>query len=48
MEQYERTVASEEIRINRTVDYRFILWGINENKAVNILNNSVLEYECVL
>ena len=24
------------------VDYRCILWGVSKNKAVNILNNSVL------
>ena len=30
------------------VDYRCILWSISENKAVNILNNSVLEDEGVL
>ena len=30
------------------VDYRCILWGINKNEAVNILNNSVLEDKGVL
>ena len=29
--------------IIKGVDYRCILWGINKNEAVNILNNSVLE-----
>ena len=29
-------------------NYRCILWGINKNKAVNILNNSVLEDKDVL
>ena len=26
----------------KVVDYRCILWGVSKNKAVNILNNSVL------
>ena len=30
------------------VDYGYILWGINKNKAVSILNNSALEDEGVL
>ena len=30
------------------VDYRCILWGINKNEAVNILNNSVLEDKDVI
>ena len=30
------------------VDYRCILWGISKNKAVNILNNFVLEDKGVL
>ena len=30
------------------VDYRFILWSISKNEAVNILNNSVLEDKGVL
>ena len=30
------------------VDYRCILRGISRNKAVNILNSSVLEDKCVL
>ena len=30
------------------VDYRCILWSISENKAVNILNNLVLEDKGVL
>ena len=29
-------------------DYRYILWGISINEAVNILNNSVLEDKGVL
>ena len=32
----------------KRVDYRCILWGISENEAVNILNNSVLEDKGVL
>ena len=30
------------------VDYRYILWGISKNEAVDILNNSVLEDKGVL
>ena len=30
------------------VDYRFILWGISRDEAVNRLNNSVLEDKGVL
>ena len=30
------------------VDYRFFLWSINKNEAVNILNNSVLEDKDVI
>ena len=30
------------ILIVKGVDYRCILWGVSKNKAVNILNNSVL------
>ena len=32
----------------KRVDYRCISWGISENEAVNILNNSVLEDKGVL
>ena len=30
------------------VDYRFMLWSISKNEAVNILNNFVLEDKGVL
>ena len=30
------------------VDYRYILWGISKNEAVDILKNSVLEDKGVL
>ena len=30
------------------IDYRWILWGISKNEAVNILNNFVLEDKGVL
>ena len=30
------------ILIVKGVDYRCILWGVSKNKAVSILNNSVL------
>ena len=30
------------------VNYRCISWGISKNKAVNVLNNSVLEDNGVL
>ena len=32
-----------EILTVKGVDYRCILWGINKNEAVAILNNFVLE-----
>ena len=32
----------------KRVDYRYILWGISKNEAVDILNNSVLEDKGVL
>ena len=36
-------------RLNaKGVDYRWILWSISRNEAVNILNNSVLEDKGVL
>ena len=31
-----------------SADYRFILWGISKNKAVSVLNKSVLEDKGVL
>ena len=30
------------------VDFRYILWSINRDEAVNRLNNSVLEYKGLL
>ena len=30
------------------IDYRCMLWGIGKNKAVNILNNSMLEDKDVI
>ena len=32
----------------KSVDYRYILWGISKNDAINRLNNSVLEKKGVL
>ena len=32
----------------KNVDYRCILWDISKNKALNLLNNSLLEEKGVL
>ena len=32
----------------KDIDFRFILWGMSRDEAVNRLNNSVLEEKVVL
>ena len=37
-----------EILNAKGLDYRYILWDISKNDAINRLNNSMLEDKCVL
>ena len=41
-------LKSIEILNPKAVDYRWILWGISKNDAINMLNNYVLEDKGVL